>query len=127
MTAPRSMEEWAEECVRVWQYVDPFARELIEHAKYDLERRIADCARAYAAQVRQAEREAREFLTKDHPMANQRRPIYGEVEWKFTFPLEDGTILTVRVGLVGRNALIRMAHEESTDDAIAAAIRAREP
>ena len=72
--------------------------------------------------------EQREFMTRDHPMAKGRRPLSGETEWTFTFPLDDGTTLRVRVGKVGRDALIHMAHEEVTDDALdAAAIRAQEP
>jgi hypothetical protein len=60
----------------------------------------------------------REFVTKDHPMAKGRRPLAGEQEWCFRFPLEDGTILSVRVGRAGRDALIKMAHEEKADDVI---------
>jgi len=37
-------------------------------------------------------------LTKDHPEANGRIPQRGDVEYGFTFPLEDGCTLEVRMG-----------------------------
>ena len=71
-------------------------------------------------------RAQREFKTHDHPAANGRVPVADDTEWKFTFPLEDSSILSVRVGRTGRAALIRMLHEEQADDEIDAAIRAQE-
>ena len=64
----------------------------------------------------------RQFRTRDHPLANGRTPQGGDVVWTFTFPLEDGTVLAVECGKVGRDALIRMAHEEVTDDTLDAAL-----
>lgn len=60
----------------------------------------------------------RVFRTKDHPEANDRTPVHGEHAWTFTLPLDDGTTLAVKVGRVGRDAIIRMAHEEAVDDAL---------
>ena len=79
------------------------------------------------ALVAEVRREQRDFKTRDHPAAGGRMPISGDMEWRFTFPLDDGTTLSVRVGSVGRAALIQMAHEEKADDEIAAALRAQEP
>lgn len=53
----QSAEELAEEIVRKWQSVDPFSRELMEHAKYGLERDVAEFAHAYAREVLEEWRE----------------------------------------------------------------------
>ena len=90
------------------------------------------CETAVAEAIESLERRAaqgraqREFKTHDHPAANGRVPVADDTEWKFTFPLEDSSILSVRVGRTGRAALIRMLHEEQADDEIDAAIRAQE-
>lgn len=64
------------------------------------------------------------YRTKDHPAANGRQPVVGEQAWTLTFPLEDGTPLTVLVGKTGWAALLNMAHQEVADDAINAALNA---
>jgi len=69
-----------------------------------------------------AEERARPYRTKDHPEANGRQPIAGEHAWTFTFPIEDGSTLTVHVGKKGRAALLNMANQEAADDVIDAAL-----
>lgn len=89
-------------------------------------RQIAAALAHACAEGAREERERREFRTRDHPMANGRRPERGEDGWIFSFPLEDGTTLKVQAGKVGREALIGMLNEEATDDALDAALRARD-
>ena len=49
------------------------------------------------ALVAEASRARREFKTHDHSAANGRVPVADDTEWKFTFPLEGSSILSVRV------------------------------
>jgi len=84
----------------------------------------SDFIQSEADAIAQAVRSEREFLTRDHPMANGRQPQPGEQAWIFTLPLQDGTTLTVKAGRIGRDALIANAHQEATDDVLAAALRA---
>lgn len=77
----------------------------------------------WARRVNEAVAAEREFLTRDHPMAKGRLPVAGDEEWIFTLPLHDGTTLTVKTGRIGRDALIRIAHEEAADDELAAVLR----
>ncbi len=55
--------------------------------------------------------------TKDHPEANDRRPLHGEEQWIVTIPLEDGTTLTLKMGKKSRDTIYGMMIAEDTEDA----------
>jgi hypothetical protein len=58
----------------------------------------------------------REFRTKDHPQANGKKAQYGDVEYRLTFPLEDGTDLFVVCGKEGMRNLRNVVLAELCDD-----------
>lgn len=47
-----------------------------------------------------------EYLTRDHPEADGRKPKDGEHAWTLTLPLECGETLTLRIGEQGREAIL---------------------
>lgn len=49
-----------------------------------------------------------EFRTKDHPEANGRKPVEGDVAWTARIPLENGEELVLRMGKQGRDLLFGM-------------------
>lgn len=50
-----------------------------------------------------------EYKTIDHPEADGRKAIRGEVQYTFSFPLENGMdYLEVRMGKKGRDSFVRM-------------------
>lgn len=57
------------------------------------------------------------YTTKDHPMANGRRPEPGDQSWTFTFELADGTPLQLHVGRECREAFRSFILREELDDA----------
>ncbi len=57
------------------------------------------------------------FKTKDHPEANGRQPKPGEIGYRFFFPLEDGNVLVVHTGEVGKNALAEVLRQAETQAA----------
>lgn len=57
-----------------------------------------------------------ECRTKDHPQANGRQAQFGEQQWAFTFPLEDGSTLTVLAGRECRERFKAMLEQEELDD-----------
>ena len=67
--------------------------------------------------------EERRFRGHDHPTAHGRTSEPGELEWTFSFELEDATTLYVSVGKAGREAFVHMLAEEVADDAIDRALR----
>jgi hypothetical protein len=56
------------------------------------------------------------FITRDHPEANGRRPVFGEFSYAITFPLEDGSTLRVKVGAEGMRHLRNVVLAELCDD-----------
>ena len=60
-------------------------------------------------------------LTQDHPGANGRTPQSGDREYSMTFTLEDGSVLTVKMGEPGWQIITNMmvdmlAESPSYDD-----------
>ena len=55
--------------------------------------------------------------TKDHPEANGRKPQPGEVQYTFTFPLEGGESLLVRMGKESLNKFQEFLGSMAIDDA----------
>lgn len=53
---------------------------------------------------------------KDAPTANGRQPLPGDEEYTLKFPLEDGSYLFVKMGVVARNAVRDMLIQQDADD-----------
>jgi hypothetical protein len=60
------------------------------------------------------------YTTYDHPEANGRSPVPGEQEYQIKHTLEDGTLLTLRMGRLGwetlTNLMIDMLSEAPSHD-----------
>lgn len=56
------------------------------------------------------------FRTWCHPEANGDKPKPGDQEWALTFTLENGVILKVLMGKIGREAMMGMLVQEVADD-----------
>ena len=54
--------------------------------------------------------------TRDHPEANGRRPVEGEHQWEFTFPLECGSTLRVLMGDKGLRDLRSVITDQILDE-----------
>ena len=48
------------------------------------------------------------LVTIDHPEANGRKPLAGEVEYPMRFPLDDGRELVLKVGQAGFDTLTNL-------------------
>ncbi len=55
------------------------------------------------------------FKTKDHPEANGRQPKFGESSWSPYFPLENGDVLHLHLGQIGRDTMFGMLIAECKD------------
>lgn len=56
------------------------------------------------------------LLADDHPEAKGRTAQAGEVAWMFSIPLEDGRLLRLKMGKLGRESLLEMLGSELIDD-----------
>lgn len=61
------------------------------------------------------------YRTRCHPEANGRVPVKGEYEWDFTFTLENGSLLIIKMGREGHDDFRGFILREEMDDAMDAA------
>lgn len=57
------------------------------------------------------------FVGEDHPEANGRTPLAGEVAFSLRFRLEDGRVLEVLIGMEGMTSFQAMVARMLAEDA----------
>jgi hypothetical protein len=58
------------------------------------------------------------FLSRDHPAADGRTPVVGEVEYVLHIPVENGRTVELRLGQVCYEHFCRFIREMAVDDAL---------
>jgi len=58
------------------------------------------------------------FTSKCHPEACGRKPSSGESAWTFQCTLEDGSVVALRMGRIGRDNFKAMLDQDDIDEAV---------